>query len=128
MARIAPLFLCLQAAVGTRPPHIVFIVADDLGWNDVSIHGSPQIPTPNIDAIGRSGVVLQNYHVQPVCSPSRSTFLSGRHVIHTGVYTPWPSNTNDHLNLSYSLLPKFLKNCCNYTTVQGGQWAFSSAP
>lgn len=110
----------LVAAAPPRPPHIVFIVADDLGWNDVSVHGSPQIPTPAIDALAREGVLLGNYHVQPVCSPSRSTFLSGRHVIHTGVFTPWESNTNDHLNLSYSLLPTFLRNCCGYESVQVG--------
>ena len=114
--------LLLGAVAAARPPHVVFIVADDLGWNDVSLHGSQQIPTPNLDSLATSGVLLQNYHVQPVCSPSRSTFLSGRHVIHTGVFTPWPSNTKDHLNLSYSLLPSFLKSCCNYTTVQVGKW------
>ncbi len=112
--------LLVAAAAPPRPPHIVFIVADDLGWNDVSVHGSPQIPTPAIDALAREGVLLGNYHVQPVCSPSRSTFLSGRHVIHTGVFTPWESNTNDHLNLSYSLLPTFLRNCCGYESVQVG--------
>ncbi len=114
------LSLLVMAGFAARPPHIVFIVADDLGFNDVSVHGSSQIPTPAIDALARSGVLLGNYHVQPVCSPSRSTFLSGRHVIHTGVYMPWESNTNDHLNLSYSLLPTFLHTCCNYTTVQIG--------
>jgi arylsulfatase A-like enzyme len=86
------------------------------------VHGSPQIPTPAIDALAREGVLLANYHVQPVCSPSRATFLSGRHVIHTGVYMPWQSNSNDHLNLSYSLLPTFLRNCCGYETVQIGKW------
>lgn len=109
--------LVLAVTAASRPPHIIFIVADDLGFNDVSVHGSPQIPTPAIDALAREGVLLGNYHVQPVCSPSRSTFLSGRHVIHTGVYVPWESNTNDHLNLSYSLLPTFLQNCCSYETV-----------
>ena len=114
--------LALACAFAARPPHIIFIVADDLGFNDVSYHGSTQIPTPAIDALASEGVRLENYHVQPVCSPSRSTFLSGRHVIHTGVYTPWQSNTNDHLNLSYSLLPTYLQNCCGYETVQVGKW------
>jgi arylsulfatase A-like enzyme len=116
------LLFTITSAFAARPPHIVFIVADDLGFNDVSVHGSPQIPTPAIDALAREGVLLGNYHVQPVCSPSRSSFLSGRHVIHTGVYTPWLSNTNDHLNLSYTLLPTFLRNCCGYETVQVGKW------
>ena len=119
---LAALFAPALVSAAARPPHIIFIVADDLGFNDISAHGSPQIPTPAIDALSHDGVLLGNYHVQPVCSPSRSTFLSGRHVIHTGVYTPWQSNSNDHLNLSYSLLPTFLKNCCGYETVAVGKW------
>jgi arylsulfatase B len=122
LVSLAALFAPALVSAAARPPHIIMIVADDLGYNDISAHGSPQIPTPAIDALAREGVLLGNYHVQPVCSPSRSTFLSGRHVIHTGVYMPWQSNSNDHLNLSYSLLPTFLKNCCGYETVAVGKW------
>ncbi|EDQ92357.1 uncharacterized protein MONBRDRAFT_13917 [Monosiga brevicollis MX1] len=104
-----------------KRPNIVFIVADDLGWNDVSLHGSPQIPTPHIDAIAHSGVHLTNYHVQPVCTPTRSTFLSGRHVIHTGIYMPFAQGTALRLNLSYTLLPAYLKKL-GYRTAAVGKW------
>ncbi|XP_070537671.1 arylsulfatase B-like [Ptychodera flava] len=66
------------------PPHIVFILADDLGWNDVGYHGSV-IKTPAIDNLAREGVRLENYYVQPVCSPTRSQLLTGRYQIHTGL-------------------------------------------
>ena len=79
----------ITVAAAPIPPNIVFIVADDLGYNDISFHGSPQIPTPNIDAIFNNGVALRQYHAQPVCSPTRSSMLSGRHVIHTGIYMPF---------------------------------------
>ena len=42
----------------TIPPHIVFVVADDLGWNDVSFHGSQQVHTPHIDKLAAEGVVV----------------------------------------------------------------------
>ena len=101
--------LASAAAAAATPPHIVFILSDDLGWNDVSFHGSEQIGTPNIDAIATEGTPLYNYHIQPVCSPTRSTILSGRHVIHTGLYMPFAQGTNLRLSLNYTLLPAFLK-------------------
>ena len=58
--------------------NIVFIVADDLGFNDVSFHGSTQIPTPAIDELAATGLTLDNYHAQPVCSPTRASVLTGR--------------------------------------------------
>ena len=67
-----------------KAPNIVVIVADDLGWNDVGYHGS-EIKTPHIDNLAASGVKLQNYYVQPICTPSRSQLMSGRYQIHTGL-------------------------------------------
>ena len=54
------------------------------GWNDVSFHGSSEIPTPNIDKLAKSGIILDNYYVLPICSPTRSAIMTGRYPIHTG--------------------------------------------
>ena len=64
-----------------RQPNIVLFLADDLGYNDVGFNGSPDIKTPNLDALAAEGVILKNYYVQPICSPSRSQLMSGVHEV-----------------------------------------------
>ena len=101
--------------------NIVLILLDDLGFNDVSFHGSPQIQTPNMDEIAHTGVKLFNYHAQPVCSPTRASLLSGRHAIHHGIYMPFARGSNLRLNLSYTLLPAALANL-GYESHAVGKW------
>ncbi len=64
----------------TRPPNIVVIVADDMGYADIGVHGSRDIPTPHIDAIARNGVRFTDAYVSgPFCSPTRAGLLTGRY-------------------------------------------------
>jgi Sulfatase len=99
---------------GRTHPHIVFLLSDDAGWNDFSIHGGTQCKTPNIDAAAAESVVLDNYYTHSVCSPTRAAFLTGRHSIHTGAYSIF--NGADYLDTKFSLLPQYLKSCCDYAT------------
>ena len=62
----------------------MFIFADDYGFNDVGYHGS-EIKTPVLDKLANEGVILEKYYVQPICTPTRSTMLTGRYQIHTGL-------------------------------------------
>lgn len=76
--------LCLAAAGALRAaPHLVLVLADDLGWGDVGWHGSA-IRTPRLDALGAGGVRLERYYTQPLCTPSRSQLLSGRYQVGAG--------------------------------------------
>ena len=54
------------------------------GWDDVSFHGSPQIPTPHIDKLANSGVILNSYYVSPICTPTRASIMTGKHPVNLG--------------------------------------------
>ena len=70
----------------SKPPNILFILVDDLGWYDVGYH-NPKIQTPNINKLAKDGVKLDNYYVQQVCTPTRGSIMTGRYPIHTGIFT-----------------------------------------
>ena len=75
---------CITAHTGERPNVVVFL-ADDAGWGDYSFTGNPNLRTPNIDSLARSGAVLDRFYVCAVCSPTRAEFLTGRYHPRTGV-------------------------------------------
>jgi arylsulfatase A-like enzyme len=75
----------LGAAAPAGRPNVVFILTDDQGWGDVGIHGNDRIRTPNMDRIAREGVQFTQFHVQPVCAPTRACLLTGRYNYRTGV-------------------------------------------
>ncbi|PZN93592.1 MAG: sulfatase [Alphaproteobacteria bacterium] len=79
-------------AAGQRPPNIILIMADDLGWNDISLTGTGAggVATPNIDAIGHDGVVFGNaYAGNATCAPSRAALMTGRYPTRFGYeFTP----------------------------------------
>lgn len=72
-----------SSAEESSKPNIIIILADDLGWRDVSYHGGP-IKTPNIDSIARDGVKLERFYVHPICSPTRAALMTGRYPIRFG--------------------------------------------
>lgn len=59
-----------------KRPNIVMIIADDMGYSDLRMYGG-EVPTPNIEALAKTGTILTNFHAMPSCSPSRATLLSG---------------------------------------------------
>ena len=102
-------------------PNIVFIISDDQGWADVGFHGG-ELKTPNLDKLAAAGARLEQFYVQPVCSPTRAAFMTGRYPmrygLHVGVVRPWAQYG---LPLDERLLPQALKEV-GYETAITGKW------
>ncbi|KAM7282183.1 arylsulfatase B [Ixodes scapularis] len=119
---LAVLLLAFRRLSSRRQPYIVFILADDLGWNDVSYNGCPQIRTPNIDALAWNGIRLQRYYTQPMCTPSRAALMTGRYPIHTGTqhFVILQSEPRG-LPLHFKLLPQWFGDM-GYASQMLGKW------
>ncbi len=95
-----------QTPSSAQPVNVVLIVADDLGKSEVSAYGSQRVPTPNIDQIGKEGVLFNDAYVSsPVCGPSRAGILTGRHQsrfgFETQTYDQYPSNMLEYITGKY---------------------------
>ena len=105
-----------------KPPNIVLIFADDLGYADLGCFGSTTIRTPNIDSLAREGIKLTNFHVpQAVCSASRTALLSGCYPNRLGILGALGPNSKNGIKDAENLLPEYLKKL-GYSTAIFGKW------
>jgi len=85
-ALVASLCLALcGTAFSATPPNVIIVLVDDAGYGDFSCHGHPFLKTPNIDQLHAESVRLTDFHVAPMCSPTRGQLLTGCHGLRTGV-------------------------------------------
>ena len=101
-------FICLTSA--KTKPNILVILADDLGYNDVSWH-NPDMITPNLQKLVDNGITLENHYVQPRCTPTRSALLTGYYPIHTGrQHGVFNVQEPKGLFTNFTLMPEYFKN------------------
>jgi arylsulfatase A-like enzyme len=141
MKTVLSLILLSLAAVASAPgavevqrPNILIILADDLGYADLGVQGSKDIPTPNIDSLAHQGVrCTEGYVSSPMCSPSRAGLLTGRSQSRFGHeinWEPdWPADSNDPrgLPLTEKTIADHLK-AAGYHTGIVGKWHLGEAP
>ncbi|MDX2032555.1 MAG: sulfatase-like hydrolase/transferase [Blastocatellia bacterium] len=110
-----------------QKPNIIVIVADDLGYADLGIHGSPDIVTPHIDSIARNGVrFTAGYASAPVCAPTRAGLLTGRYQQRFGLeLLPRAGQTDYGFPAGETTLARRLKSL-GYATSLVGKWHLGS--
>jgi choline-sulfatase len=110
-ARTAP------ARPASKPPNFLFIVCDQLGLDAIGAHGCPDVHTPNLDRLIRRGMTfIESHSTNPVCSPARSSLMTGRMPVETGVIS---NNRPIHPNCPN--LGQWFRNA-GYETVYCGKW------
>jgi len=104
-----------------RKPNIVLLLADDLGWADLSCFGSSAVQTPNLDRLAKTGTrFTQFYAASAVCTPTRASILTGRYPLRFDIQGHFPDDES-HLPRGVLTLPKLLKQA-GYSTAHVGKW------
>ena len=112
------LFSCQKHEV-FKPPNVILIITDDQGYGDLGLHNNPNVQTPNIDAFAQQSIRFNNFHVSPVCAPTRSSMMTGRYSLRTGVRDTY--NGGAIMATSEFTLAEMLKQV-NYSTGIFGKW------
>jgi arylsulfatase A-like enzyme len=124
---ISLLNLLLVAAACTaashQAPNVIWIVADDLGYDDTPIMGTgSEIKTPTISKLAGEGVTLRNYYVNAICTPTRTSFMSARYPEHVGLqHGVIVDALKIGLPLTEKLVPEYMLDL-NYATHMVGKW------
>ena len=122
---ITLLTLTLSAVHAETQPNIVLMLADDLGWGDLSCYGSEENQTPNLDRLASEGIRFTDFYAAcAVCSPSRAATLTGRTPVRAGVYSWIHTSHKMHLRVEETTIAELLKEA-GYSTAHVGKWHLS---
>jgi hypothetical protein len=102
-----------------RTPHLVVVLGDDFGTYNAGAYRGGRIPTPTIDGLVEEGLLMDSFYVFQICSPTRSSLVSGRYPHHVSQSLPEGFHA---ISRSYELLPALLKRSASYASYHVGKW------
>ncbi len=128
MLRLVLLLACVACHAVDRPPNIVLILVDDLGYGDLGCFGAKDIRTPHLDRLAAQGTRFTDFYVaQAVCTASRAALLTGCYPNRVGMQGALNHTSRFGLNPSEWTLPKMLKDR-GYATACFGKWHLGTVP
>ncbi len=118
---VISLFLITAISVSqeSKPPNVILIITDDQGYGDFGFTGNDQIKTPVLDALSKRSIRFNNFYVSPVCAPTRSSLMTGRYSLRTGVRDTY--NGGAIMASNEVTIAEMLKQA-NYKTGMYGKW------
>ncbi|GAA3615278.1 arylsulfatase [Flavivirga amylovorans] len=108
-----------EAQNNDAPPNVIVILTDDQGYGDLSIHGNPYLKTPNLDVLHAESVRLTDFHVAPVCTPTRGQLLTGQDAMHNGAWS-WAYG-HEMIKTGHKTIADIFK-ANGYATGHFGKW------
>lgn len=112
-------FIHLLSFAQQSQPNIILIITDDQGYGDLGFHGNPHVKTPVLDRLASESIRFNNFHVSPVCAPTRSSLMTGRYSLRTGVRDTYNGGAIMHTN--EITIAEMLKKA-GYHTGMFGKW------
>jgi arylsulfatase A-like enzyme len=110
------LSLVVQPGSAAERPNVLLIISDDQGYSDFGFNGNKHLKTPNIDRLAAQSAVFDNFVVNPACSPSRSSFYTGRQNLNTGV---WGVGPRANFKTDEVMMPAFFREAGYHTFYAG---------
>src|SRR3954466_12818538 len=110
---------CATPAAAAEKPNVVIVLTDDQGYGDLSCHGNPVLKTPNLDRLHDESIRLTDFHVAPMCTPTRGQLMTGVDCLRSGAM-----NVSSGRTLLRRSIPTManLFSAAGYRTAQFGKW------
>jgi arylsulfatase len=103
----------------SKTPNVIIVMTDDQGYGDFSFAGNPRVKTPNIDRLYNKSIVLNDFHVAPMCTPTRGQLMTGKDALHNGAFMV--SSGYSFVYPEIPVMPEIMK-AVGYKTALFGKW------